>query len=72
MFRFVFYVILIYLIYRFVRVIIRMINTSSQYNEKNIDFTEKQNHEKNGYNIKQKDIIDADFHEIKDDEEKKS
>lgn len=49
-----------------------MISTSSHSNEKNINYTEKHDHEKNGYDIKKKDIIDADFHEIKDDEEKKS
>lgn len=72
MIRFIFYLILFYLIYRFIRIVIRMISTSSHSNEKNINYTEKHDHEKNGYDIKKKDIIDADFHEIKDDEEKKS
>ena len=70
--RFIFYLILFYLVYRIIRVIFRMINSSIKSDGKNINYTEKQKPQKNNYNIKEKDVIDADFHEIKDDEEKKS
>jgi hypothetical protein len=70
--RFIIYVILFYLVYRLIKVVIRIINGSYQPNDRNINYSEKNNNRKNNYNIQKKDIVDADFKEIKGDEEKKT
>ena len=70
--RFIIYVILFYLVYRLIKVVIRIINGSYQPNDRNINYSEKNNNRKNNYNIQKKDIVDADFKEIKGDEEKQT
>jgi hypothetical protein len=72
MFRLIFYAVLFYLMYRIIKIFSRIVSNPSSTGNRNVNHTEKQEVKNNNYNIQQKDIIEADFKEIKDDEEKKA
>ncbi len=71
MFRLFFYAVLFYLIYKIVRIISGILTHPSPPGNGNIKYPEKSEVKNSNYNIQQKDIIEADFKEIKDDGEKK-
>ena len=71
MFRLFFYAVLFYLIYKIVRIISGFLTSPTATDNGNVKNPEKSGTRNSNYNIQQKDIIEADFKEIKDDGEKK-
>ncbi|MCX6151688.1 MAG: hypothetical protein NTX22_14290 [Ignavibacteriales bacterium] len=70
MFRFIFLSFLVYIIFKVLNYFWRMIVVSTQTKGNNADYKTPKESTNNKYNIQQKDIVDANFEEIKENKEK--
>ncbi len=64
MIRFIIWAILIYLFYRLIK---SYFPTKVKYENNNNNYSKQSTHEKKEYKIKQEDIIEVDYEEIKED-----